>query len=359
MLSCRVHLPLGRFVLDVAFQSSVHMLGVLGPSGSGKTTLVEVLCGLRRGVRGSVACGAQRWLDSAERVNVAPEQRGVGYVPQHGSLFPHLDVRGNLLLGRARAERNGLDFQRMFASVVEMLELRPLLAERCTVLSGGERQRVALARALCSGPTLLLLDEPFAALDLPLRRRLLPFLRRVREELTVPTVFVTHDPIEAQALCDEVVLLSEGRVLAQGAPRRVLVQRDTGVDGFQNVWPVRLKSAGDGRSVVLAGDLEIHVRSGVPPHNAQAWLSVSANQVLIGTELPVGLSAANVWPARVVSILQRSNVALVELEVRGPQHALFAELAPETLIRLGLREQQAVYAIVKSSSCALLGALPQ
>lgn len=360
-LAFQVRLPLGRFTLDVAIESDVHMLGLLGASGSGKTTLAEVLCGLRGNVHGRVALGAQVWLDSARSLNVAPEQRGIGYVPQHGSLFPHLDVRQNLTLGRARALRKGLDFQRMLDAAVDMLELGSLLDERAPVLSGGERQRVALARAVCSGPSLLVLDEPFAALDLPLRRRLLPFLRRVREELTVPIVFVTHDPIEAQVLCDEVVLLREGRVLAQGSPRRVLSEHDlhAPAGGFENVWPVRIHSAAEGRSVVLAGELEVHVRGVFSSRDGRAWLHLSANQVLIGTEWPSGLSAANVWPARVVAISHTEASALVELDVRGAGLALFAELASDTVLRLGIRPELSVYAIVKASSCVLLGVSPR
>jgi molybdate transport system ATP-binding protein len=265
------------------------------------------------------------------------------------------------MLGRARAERKGIDFQRMLTMVVDMLEISALLDERPAVLSGGERQRVALARALCSGPTLLVLDEPFAALDLPLRRRLLPLLRNVREELTVPIVFVTHDPVEAQALCDEVVVLREGRVLAQGPPRKVLVEQgvQAAQDSFQNVWPVRIQSVSEGRTVVVAGEREVHVRGLFSSPGAQAWLALGANQILVGTEMPAGLSAANIWPARVVGVAERNSVTLVELEVNGAPHTLFAELAPFTIARLGLRPRKEVYAVVKASSCALLGASPR
>lgn len=143
-------------------------------------------------------------------------------MPQDGLLFPHRNVRGNLLAGAARARRNGWNLEETLANVCSLLEIGHLLDREVATLSGGEHQRVALGRAICSGPRLLLLDEPLASLDQPLRRRVLPFLIRVRDELDLPMLLVTHNVAEVQALCDEVVVLRQGRVVAHGAVDEVL-----------------------------------------------------------------------------------------------------------------------------------------
>jgi molybdate transport system ATP-binding protein len=142
----------------------------------------------------------------------------VGYVPQDALLFPHLDVRGNVLFGarRMRASEHGRRFA--LTDVLAIVEAGSLLDRGVSALSGGERQRVALARALMSAPDVLLLDEPLAAVDLPLRRRIVASLRRIRDDLGVPVIYVTHDPAELKSVADTVIVLEEGRVVSIGPP---------------------------------------------------------------------------------------------------------------------------------------------
>src|SRR5882672_887390 len=155
--------PLGRFALSLVWKTADSSLGLFGPSGAGKTTALEAIAGLRRDAQGFIRVNDETWLDTSRGLRTPPEERGVGYVPQDTLLFPHRDVMGNLTAGRRRAERPGA--KRLSAErVVEVLELGDLRSRAITTLSGGERQRVALGRALCSGPGLLLLDEPLASL---------------------------------------------------------------------------------------------------------------------------------------------------------------------------------------------------
>ena len=177
--------------------------GLLGPNGAGKTTTIRMVCGLLPPDAGSVVV-AGRPVHGASGLRARDL---IGYVPQDVALFPHMLVRGNLLYGRHPGVSPDLD------RVVGMLEISGLLDRRVTDLSGGERQRVALGRALMSGPSLLLLDEPLAAVDVPLRRRILPYLRRVRDELTVPIIYVSHDRNEIDELADVVVNVEAGRVV--------------------------------------------------------------------------------------------------------------------------------------------------
>ena len=238
-LTVAVRVALDRFDLDVDFTTTHRVTGVFGVSGSGKTTLLETIAGLRRGASGVLRLGETTWLDSTQGVWLRPENRGIGYVPQDSLLFPHLNVRENLCAGKGRAEREGADFDRRYADVIRVLGIDSLLDRKPSTLSGGERQRVALGRALCSGPRILLLDEPMASLDAALRRKVLPFLHRVQSEFALPIVLVSHNPVEVQALCDDLIVLRDGRMIARGEPRAVLTRPEVFPlaehEGFENM----------------------------------------------------------------------------------------------------------------------------
>jgi molybdate transport system ATP-binding protein len=202
-----IELAQGTFVLEAKVQLDARAAALFGPSGAGKTTILDAIAGLRTPRRGSITVNGRVLYSSGAGINLPPHHRHIGYVPQDVALFPHMLVRGNLLYGRHPGVSPDLD------RVVGMLEIDALLGRHVTDLSGGERQRVALGRALMSGPSLLLLDEPLAAVDLPLRRRILPYLKRVRDELTVPIIYVSHDRDEIDELADVVVNIEGGRVV--------------------------------------------------------------------------------------------------------------------------------------------------
>lgn len=206
----------GGFVLEVSQKLTGRITALFGPSGAGKTTTLDAIAGLRTPSRGSILIDDHLLFSSAKRIDVPVHKRHVGYVAQDVSLFPHLSVKRNVLYGRREGQRMALP------TVAAMLEIEPLLDRGVSQLSGGERQRVALARALMSSAAVLLLDEPLAAVDLELRRRILPYLERVRDELRVPIVYVTHAREEVHALADFVVMLERGRVVQSGEPAEVL-----------------------------------------------------------------------------------------------------------------------------------------
>lgn len=196
------------FELRVQDEASVEVLGLFGPSGAGKTSLLECIAGLRTPDAGTIAIGDRVLYSSAQGINLPARERHIGYVPQDALLFPHLSVMGNIQFG-ARGEVDGL---------VDLLDLAPLLDRRVRHLSGGEKQRVAIARALMTKPSILLLDEPLAGVDRARRERILPYVLRIRRELHVPLVYVTHDAAELSAMADRVLQLAEGRVTASGPP---------------------------------------------------------------------------------------------------------------------------------------------
>ena len=212
----RFSLTQGTFTVAPALEFDARAVALFGPSGSGKTTILEAIAGLRTPQHGRIALRDRVLCDTAAHVNVPVRERHVGYVPQDVLLFPHLDVRGNVTYAaprRAAVDMPDLD---------HLLGLTFLMDRRVSGLSGGERQRVALARALYSGPDVLLLDEPLAAVDLARRRLILDTLVAIRDELQVPLVYVTHSPEEARAVADYAVVLDEGKVVAAGKPQEVL-----------------------------------------------------------------------------------------------------------------------------------------
>lgn len=356
----RVELPLGSFALHVEVTSEAQALGVFGPSGSGKTSLLETIAGLRSGARGYLRCGDEVWLDSLGGLCVSAWQRGVGYVPQEHRLFPHKPVRGNLEMGRRRSSKG---FAQRMAEVVEMLELEPLLERRTGALSGGERQRVALGRALCSGPKLLLLDEPLASLDGGLRGRLLPYLRRVRERFAVPMVVVSHQEAELVALCDEVVALRDGRVEAQGEPVEVLTRPGIyrGAGGrYANLLPAvvgphagrltRLHLGRDGAGEALAvGRLE-------GASGSEVQVSVGAHELIVAREAVAGISVRNRLRGEVAEIKEVGEGQLILVRLPGgglPK--VVVEVTAEAVHELDLAVGMEVYLLAKASALRVFG----
>ena len=216
MIELDLRLRQGSFTLEIRARLDARITALFGSSGAGKTTVLDTIAGLRHPSSGSIRVGPRVLFDSRRRIDVPAHRRHVGYVAQDVALFPHMSVQRNVLYGRRDGQRLSLE------TVTRMLEIAPLLERSVAQLSGGERQRVALARALMSAPELLLLDEPLAAVDVERRRRILPYLERVRDELRVPIIYVTHDPAEVRQLAEHVVVLENGRVTGAGSVESTL-----------------------------------------------------------------------------------------------------------------------------------------
>lgn len=205
-LSIDITLKQGAFVLNVRDAASVEVLGLSGPSGSGKTSLLECIAGIRTPDRGEIIVGERTLFSSEKRIDIPARDRQIGYVPQDALLFPNLDVRGNIAYGAGGAGRAG---EAGFDALVSILDLTALLDRRVTMLSGGEKQRVAIARALMTRPSVLLLDEPLAGVDRERREMILPYILRIRKDLHVPLIYVTHDEAELKAIADRVLKLTK------------------------------------------------------------------------------------------------------------------------------------------------------
>jgi molybdate transport system ATP-binding protein len=285
----------------------------------------------------------------------------VGYVPQDGRLFPHRTVIENVLAGRRRAA--GASTRPLPADrVLEVLELSGRESADVGSLSGGERQRVALARALCSAPDLLLLDEPLGGLDLPLRRRILPYLLRVQREFSVPALFVSHDPTEVRLLAREAIVLDGGGVLARGRPDELFTAAAVlplaWAEGYENVLRgAVIETAGETARV----EIDPALRLTVPRHGlrtgGEAAVAIRADEIILAVEPPSCLSARNILPGTVASLRETATgtgddgpvLAIVSVG-RKPAPVVVA-ITSQARRRLALAPGRAVHLIFKAQSC--------
>ncbi len=214
MLEVDLDARIGPLPLRAHFSIASGPLALVGPNGAGKTSLLRVLLGVLGPARGRIALDGVPLLDTARGIELPPEQRRLGYVPQHYALFPHLSVLANVEFGMPR----GLSRPARALALLESLEVAHLAGRRPAALSGGERQRVALARALAAEPKALLLDEPLAALDVGARRQVRDFLAARLRTLALPTLLITHDAGDACALAERIAVLENGALVQLGTP---------------------------------------------------------------------------------------------------------------------------------------------
>lgn len=356
----------GAFRLCARFSAPPGVTALFGRSGSGKTTLVGVIAGLVRPRRGRIVVRGRTLLDTARGIDVPRHRRRVGYVFQEGRLFPHLTVRQNLMFGRWFGPRGHPRPE--LEHVVELLGIGHLLARRPANLSGGEKQRVAIGRALLSGPELLLMDEPLAALDEGRKAEILPYLERLRDEAEVPIVYVSHVIGEVARLADTLVVLDGGCVEAAGPIGEVLGRLDVAaLAGVRDLGSVL-------RAEVVTHDLEfgltvlstpagdLRVPGTSHPVGAQLRVQIQARDVMLSRRRPEGLSALNVLPATISQIASDSEVA-TEVRLNCGGVPILARITRRSAVELGLAPGLCVFAIVKTvaldgSGAAMRGGQP-
>jgi molybdate transport system ATP-binding protein len=353
MIEVDIEQRLGAFELDVEFSADAPIVGLFGRSGAGKTSVVNAIAGIGKPSRGRVRINGEVLYDSARGIDLAPERRRLGYVFQDALLFPHLDVRANLTYGerlRAPAERF-IAQQR----VVELLGLERLLHRKPRTLSGGEKQRVAIGRALLAQPRILLLDEPLAALDVPRKAEILDYIERLRDELAIPIVYVTHSVAEITRLCDTVVVLSEGKCLAVGDVEDVMGRTDlrpaTGrYESGSLVEAKVLRHDAASQLTVLAfdgGELVAPTLDAAIGERVRA--RIRARDVSLALRRPEDISVLNIMAGSVISVTDDAG-PIVEVDVAIGSVTVTARISRRSRDELGIRPGREVFALVKAIS---------
>jgi molybdate transport system ATP-binding protein len=350
-IEARFRVDYGGFSLVVDLELAGRgVTAIFGPSGCGKTTLLRCVAGLTRASQGRLMVQGQLWQDDAARVWVPTHRRSLGVVFQEPSLFPHLSVQKNLEFGMKRSPAaSALEFD----AVVAMLDLRPLLARQPEKLSGGERQRVAIGRALLVRPSLLLMDEPLASLDQRRKGEILPYIERLRDEIRVPILYVTHSLDEVIRIADQLVLLNAGRVLASGPLGSTLTRLDlptAEADDASAVLDARIGAQDKVYQLTridFAGGC-LWIGRVDRPLGSQVRVRLQARDVSIALTPPVGSSIINVLPGELTEIADAGPERVnLQMQMGDGGSVLLARITRRSRDALGLVTGMRVYAQIK------------
>lgn len=351
-LDVHIRKQIGAFVLDARFSTRARGLTALfGASGSGKSTIVAAIAGLLEPDAGRIVAGGETLFDSERGIDVAVERRRVGYVFQDARLFPHLKVRDNLAYGLKRAPSGS----RLIAldTIVDLLGIGHLLDRRPLRLSGGEKQRVAIGRALLAQPRLLLMDEPLASLDAARRLEILPYIERLRDELGLLIVYVSHSVDEVLRLANTIVIVEAGRVVAQGSPMALSMRMDLQPLGGRfeagSVIEGRVARHDEVHQLthIVVGSRSLLLPRFDMPLGAGVRVRVRARDVMLALAPPVGLSVQNALEA-VVTEISKEPGPYAEIKVDADGIMLLARVTRDSVQRLDLAAGRRVYALIKS-----------
>jgi molybdate transport system ATP-binding protein len=343
------------FTLDVAFTAPAGITALFGRSGAGKTTVVNVVAGLIRPDQGRISVNSHRLLDTQAGFELPTHRRKLGYVFQDARLFPHLSVRHNLLFGRwfsgtARSEDE-------LGHVVDLLGIAGLMSRRPGTLSGGERQRVAIGRALLSQPRMLLMDEPLAALDEARKAEILPYVERLRDELEIPILYVSHAVPEVARLATTIVALSDGRVVRQGAAADILAdptlfplmgRREAG--SILNAKVVSHDTRYELTILEISGGRLISPRIMAEP-GTRLRVRVRARDIILALKPPEDTSALNILPV-IVEQIGNQDGPIVDVAVRCGEEDLLVRITRRSLDNLALEPGKPCFAMLKSIALA-------
>ncbi len=349
------------FSLDVDFTAAAGFTVIFGHSGSGKTTLLDCVSGLTRPQAGRIAIAGRVLFDASNQTNVPVAKRGVGYVFQDLALFPHLTVEQNAQYGLAQLPRP--QRRERAAALLRDFRIDHLSRRRPTEVSGGERQRVALARVLVTDPCALLLDEPLAALDAATKSKIIDDLRRWNEAHRIPILYVTHSREEVIALGERVLVMENGRIIAQGTPHQVLsapLQETVAqLAGFENIFDATVWLTHEDR-----GTLTCRLPTGQPSGfvlletpliraepGSRVRVGIRAGDILLATVKPEGLSARNVIAGQLVSLERRDMMISARVNC-GVEMEVHLTLASRDALQLTPGRE--VWLVIKTYSCHLM-----
>ena len=356
MLALDLELHQGSFVLQGQLTLEQPVSGLFGPSGCGKSTLLRAIAGLARPQTGYIHLDGVPLFDARKRIDLPPHRRRVGLVFQDSQLFPHLSVDHNLRYGFKLLP----PAQRQFtlARIIDLLDIGHLLQRRPRHLSGGERQRVALGRTLLASPRLLLLDEPLAALDEGRKQQILPFLRRVRDELRLPMLYVSHAINEILYLTPHLAVMEQGRILGHG-PFLEVIRQDSILGlarslGLENVLQVTVSrhEPDIGCTTVRYDHHELHLPLSDLPPGTETWIALRAADVALARRPIADITIQNQVSGRILGLRRIADRMLVEVDVGVP---ILAEITVKAVHDLGLMEGDTVYCLFKARAWQYVG----
>jgi molybdate transport system ATP-binding protein len=361
-LAVAIRHRLGAFDLEASFESQGRLTALFGASGSGKTSLVNIVAGLVSPGFARIAVDGQVLTDTARGISIPVHRRRIGYVFQEARLFPHLSVAQNLTYGRWFAPRG--DRYVDMAQVTRLLGLAPLLLRRPAELSGGERQRVAIGRALLASPRLLLMDEPLASLDQPRKAEIIPFIERLRDELRIPILYVSHSVAEVTRLATDIVVMAGGRSIAAGSAAEIMERLDLLPGDERDEGGVVLDMVVAGHDArydmtSLEGQgVTIRVPGETAGPGTRTRVRIRARDVMVATEAPRNISALNILPGTVVAT-EPEGASSVHVRIRCGEAVVLARITRQSHAALGLAPGSRAFAVIKAVSVAEPSAAPR
>ena len=358
MIHLQINIARSAFQLNLDIQlPGQGITAIFGPSGSGKTTLLRAVAGLEKNPQGLIQIGENIWQDTKQGIYLPTWQRPLGYVFQESSLLPHLSVTENLNFGLKRAWKSASSVQteanKALQASIELLGIGSLLQRMPTELSGGERQRVAIARAIAMQPQLLLMDEPLASLDAARRQEIFPWLARLRDELKMPMLYVTHSAEEVTRLADHLVVLDQGHVKAQGSVSAVLTQVVNPVVVGEDAGALIAGCIGavDAQWHLSRVDFDggcIWMRDAGLPVGKAVRIRILARDVSLATSEPTNTSIQNQLRGTIQSITSDAHPSQVMVVLKCGADEVLARVTKRAVDELSLQVGQYVWAQVKS-----------
>jgi molybdate transport system ATP-binding protein len=345
------------FAVDLGFTIAPGITILFGPSGAGKTTLLDCIAGLTNPDVGRIAIADQVLFDHTQRTNIPPEHRRTGYVFQDLALFPHLSAEKNIEYGLCTLSKS--DRQKKTQAILDSFRITHLRNRKPKEISGGERQRVALARSLVTEPRALLLDEPLAALDAATKSKIIDDLRAWNAAHEIPILYVTHNREEVFALGDRVLVLENGRIIADGTPHAVMSapRRESLAQliGFENIFHANVAATNEARGTMTCRLADSNVELETPLLRAATGstllIGIRAGDILLAIVKPQGLSAQNILPGRVLSLEQRDVIVSAQVNCGVTMEVHLTLAARDSL---NLQPTQEVWLIIKTHSCHLM-----
>lgn len=342
------------FELDIKTQIFNGITGIYGPSGHGKTSLLNAITGIFKPDSGYIKIGNRTVFDANKKINTAVKNRKVGYVFQDLRLFPHLTIEKNLLYGKTQ-EREEVSF----SDVVEILKIEDLLNKKPEQCSGGEKQRVAIGRAILSGSQILLMDEPFSALDVNLRREIIPFLNAVSRKFNLPIIIVSHDLPDLLSLTNQLILLKKGKVLAQGKFQDIIMDEANleamNESGWYSALHLYVFAMLESKNMALLksnkSDLQIQVLTqtlnGHTRINQRLRVLIKPENIALAKEPVQNISLRNQIKGTIKKVFVKNGLAYCVVDVGDN---IIAEVTEASQKNMKLGPGETVYCLFKSAA---------